>query len=433
MVSSEFVLAYPINRFLDLNKAYEKNEGLHVSFFGFGKINKPIFEKMTYAYQTSEDFTNKVHYHIYDFIATDLVEQLTNEYNGEEIVNDAGCFEKPRLYHLCVECDKKNLTSYEIIQKHFKEKIKNDKNRFTGEGFEIFVVSAAKTNQDIQIAFNLRDIILKLIEHEKLSNTFIFVRISEDSVAKNLTSKNDFIFRKDKETSKQLLELAKTALVPIIIFGEDTNMQTFLEEHYYSIDEKGKIAFGSYEEQQTKPWTTQRENVSWLFKGKKEVINNTSTAFSLEPKLDILGFKINEKGRIVTKDDKAPTGEIIPNDLAYPPSTAQKNEPIYRLAALEHNRWLAANYLLSRHSPAMAVPYYKNNDGKATEIGWSIDSKLNKKTLHICMATNKGLAELYDGSIQNIGGNKEIIKKAAKKLTFENDIDIMRKIFKSMS
>ena len=55
MVSSEFVLAYPINRFLDLNKSYEKNESLHVSFFGFGKINKPIFEKMSYAYQTRKN------------------------------------------------------------------------------------------------------------------------------------------------------------------------------------------------------------------------------------------------------------------------------------------------------------------------------------------------------------------------------------------
>ena len=47
--------------------------------------------------------------------------------------------------------------------------------------------------------------------------------------------------------------------------------------------------------------------------------------------------------------------------------------------------------------------------------------------------TNQGLVKLYNESINNIDGDKEIVKAATKKLTFDNDIDIMRKIFKSMS
>ena len=421
MVSSEFLLTNPIDNFLDLSKEHPNNESLNVSFFGFGKINKPIFEKMTYAYQTSEDNTNKVNYHIYDKYSDEMVEQIANEYSADEIKDEKGYLEKPRLYHIKAECNGKDLTSYEVLKKHF-EKIK-DENRFNSNGFEIFVISAAKTNQDIQISFNLRDVLLKCFSKEKLEHTFIFVRISDVSVADNLVSakgNKNIVFRQKASDGHKL--------VPIIIFGEDTNMEHFIKQTYDDILEKGKLAFGSYYKSTKKVWHAWRENVEWLSSTKKELLSNTATVYSLSAKLSILGYKINEDGKIVCKE-----GAIIKKP-SYPPSEDNKNNPIYRVAALEHNRWVATNYCLNKHSQAKISDYCTNNNALIEENGsaWELDSKLDQKTKHICMTTNRGLLELYNKSKDDIKGDPNEVEKQVIKLVFDNDIDIMIRIFDSM-
>ena len=426
MVSSEFLLNNPIDNFIDLSEEHPENDSLNVSFFGFGKINKPIFEKMTFAYQTSEDNVNKVHYHIYDKYSNEMVEHISNEYSAEKIQDAKGYLGKPRLYHLKAECNGKDLTSYEILKQHF-EGIK-DKNRFNENGFELFIVSAAKTNQDIQISFNLRDVLLKCFSKEKLQNTFIFVRISDVTVADNLVkakANKNIVFRQKADDEHKL--------VPIIIFGEDTNMEHFIKKTYDDILEKGRLAYGSYYQAKEEVWHSWREKVEWLFSNKKELLSNTATVYSLSAKLNILGYKINKEGKIVCKDGTTPTETIIKKP-SYPPSEKDRSKSIYRVAALEHNRWLATNYYLCKHGQAKISDYCKNNTALYEEEKerWELDSKLDQKTKHICMTTNKGLIKLYEESLKGIKGNSEEIKKQVLKLVFDNDIDTMIRIFDSM-
>lgn len=426
MVSSEFLLNNQLMDFVS-KKDEEGNkvmviddsnkDAFHVSFFGFGNINRPIFEKMTYAYQLWDDDSHKINYHIYDYKAKEIVEKLSNEYIND-VKQEKGYLEKPLLYKLDYNCDGKDLTSYEILNSHFSS-LKNDSNRFNENGFEIFVVSAATTNQDIQIAFNLRRILLKTFTDKpgKLNKAFIFVRVGDEVIADNLIKGNEEIVFKQEDFD--VYTNRSTNPVPIIIFGENTNLADFIEHDYYRLVKQGEVSLASY----CGVENNYQSLIYWLMLNKTSVLTNTATTYSFETKLALLGYELDDNGYIIDAKTKenvtAQQYEKSMDDMykrvkaIYP--KIDKSEPITKLAMLEHNRWIATSYSLFQYAQMEKMLYTKNSRTKSAG-----------ETRHICMTTNRGLIDLYNHAIKQGKAEGDI-----KKTVLENDIDATIAMFKT--
>ncbi len=431
MVSSEFILSNPLCALV--NGKQKESDGLNVSFFGFGNINRPIFKKMTFAYQNSEDNTHKMHYFIYDLNSNKIVDQLKNEYT-DNVTTEEDYFDKPLLYTVDAKCDGVDLTAYESLKKHFEELLESrnkaenerDKNRFVKDGLELFIVSAATTNQDIRIAFNLREILIKTFKEDELKNARIYVRIGDELIAKGLMDANKFVFDQKSSLSIEHMDKNNKPLIPIIIFGEDTNMAHFIDTDYKRLVDNGKAAYGAYWEGQISEWTPVRENLSWLFVDKKEVLANTSTAYSLKSKLNILDYKLNRKGLIVDKNNIPVDSKVVETifEVAkedYPELDTDEhpfNQKVRLLAYMEHNRWLATEYGINRYGQLKKSDFNQK----------SMKTKNPTKTNHVCMTTNEGLGKIYD-----IFKNDDERKEKAKKLVFSNDIDTVSKVLKQLS
>ena len=475
MVSSEFILNNPIINFLPKKLESDVKEGndnetpieekkyiidlndnntdaFHVSFFGFGNINKPIFEKMTYAYQLWPDNKHKIHYHVYDYRANELVEKIENEYVNDIVQGSPNeYFPKPLLYKVNAECDGKDLTDYEILDSHFKKLLDSNLNpeantRFQSKGFEIFVVSAKSTNSDIQIAVNLRKVLLKRLGPERLKTTYIFVRIGNDGIKNNILKDGEktFVFhQKDYKAA-----IGNSYGAPIIIFGENTNMAEFIDHDYKKLIKLGLAASQAYDPNK-EPYQVKLE---WLQSSKLDVLSNTCSFYSLPTKFELIGYHLdfgnetNGKGQwtIVDKNkketlttDNLKAFEDNVDKLTMEINFGVEGEEINRdadmltLSQLEHNRWTAANYLLF-HSTQMSKKTFKkeNSNHFAGEEQKKFKTNINEKGEHICMTTNAGLEELYTFlNIDTLPKNKEI----AIKLVLENDINQMKESLKTIA
>lgn len=420
MVSSEFILNNPLSSLIDVN-AEKDFSSLNVSFFGFGNINKPIYEKMTYSYQMSGDNKNKINYHIYDYNADEIVEKLMNEYvipnKKQKAKANNDYLEKPLLYGLDVGLSGRDLTSYEVLKNHFQE-IKKQGKRFKEDGLEVFVVSAARTSQDIKIAFNLRDVLLRTFEESELKKTRIYVRIGDELIANNLVNANKDIVFKQKD-----LAHSKKEDVPIIIFGEDTNMAHFIKQDYDRLLANGKAAYASYYKGILgDKWNPEREQMSWLLTDKLEVMTNTATAYSLKTKLALFGYHMNKAGLFVDKDNtpiKSDEIKKIINITNEQYLAAEFDTAPMRLATLEHNRWTTTVYNIYRYDQLPLSAFKKRN-----ETSTNIKTKSISDKSHICMTTNAGLKELYKKIVKDNPSRE----KDAFKLVYSNDVVTLNEI-----
>ena len=245
MISSEFILNNPITKFIDVKElamSRTDNTNMHVSFFGLGKINRPILKKMTYAYQLSKDNKDKITYHIVDMNSKDLVRSFENDFTNPKTSD-------PLIYHVVPECDGENINSYLAIEEHIKNALK-DKTRFANDGFEVFVVSLADTSTDINIALLLRKAIFKHItDLDRLRRTVIYVRISSLEVANNFVNSNsNFALRQSQFTDGYLkLNHKEKELVPVVVFGENALMSSYLDNHYKVLEKIGVAAVKAYD------------------------------------------------------------------------------------------------------------------------------------------------------------------------------------------
>ena len=405
MVSSEFVSKHQLIDYLPEDHSKIEEGNLNVSFLGLGNINRPIFEKLTYAFQSWDNKKHLINYHIYDYKSKELVSQLRNVYT-EKAKPDNDYLEKPLLYKLFEECNGEDLTAYDVLDRHFLElKKKNDTCRFSDNGFEIFIISAATTNQDTQIAIALRDVLIKRFGLEKLKKTYIYVRVGDETIAKNLRDANDYIFC---DSEKDDREAVKKCTAPIVVFGENTNLADFIDTDYNRIIKLGRAAYGSY-----CGISGNNLRMNWRLLNKFGILDNVPTAFSCKTKLAILGYDYDiDTGKVkdkkTKKDVDAETFIKAFDDLLgntnYPKDDEAK--PIIKLAHLEHNRWLASSYLVHKYEQLKLERYEK--DGERRD---------SNNTRHIFMTTNEGLVKLY-----NIGQDY--------KRCFLNDIDATKASFK---
>ena len=369
MISSEFLLDNPICNFVDFSKVSETKDldSMHVTFLGFGMVNRPIFEKMTYSYQLWGDNVNKVHYHILDRNSNALVKCLSNEYtekNKEKY--------HPFLYSVDGDLDGEDLTEYEIIDEYVKKLFeKNEPNRFAEDGFELFIISFAKTNSDLMCAINIRNALVKYYGKERLKKTYIFVRVGDGELISENLLDGDVIRQKD------FANIQNNA-ASIIVFGENALMPTFIAEHYNSIIESGIKCQFAYDlcqvgEDVDKKALYKIVKYCWLDKNKKGILQNTRAYYSLQGKNKLFALA-NEEQIKTMKDPKT----FLEYDLA--------GNPIIKIANLEHNRWLAANYVLNKSTPMSFDEYLKGPVG---------NTKTNDGHVHVCMTTNEGLLYLY--------------------------------------
>ena len=437
MISSEFILNNPIGNFIDIRSLTESNlDSLHVSFLGFGKINRPIFEKMTYAYQLWGDQKYLINYHVLDENSDEVIRPYKNEFTfAKDLKPSNDYLPKPVLYHIDSACDGRDLSSYEAINKHVLA-ISKKKDRFDVSGFEIFIISLCNTNTDIKVALQLRQTLIKHIKPEKLAKTIIFVRIGNANVGEAFAKQNnDFVVAQDTLNVTRLEKLNK--VVPIVIFGQNTTMAKFVKNHYEILDKLGFYSLKAYNKHiKDDKLRTLATQVGWITDNKTEVLGNIAPVYTLKTKLEIFGHKHNNNFEVNDSLKK------ITNNLLLEINDLQKNcedtfkthtlssDKLFKLAELEHNRWNAATYLFRKPTRMSLSHYFTVNEYQFN--GKRFRSRDSGTTIHICMTTNEGLKNLY--ALLEEKKESSVVPKDKKvdfeeesiKLVFENDIEQLK-------
>ena len=437
IVSSQFLLDNQITNFLDLSKVDEvDNKGFHVTFLGLGKINRPIMEKMTFAYQLWGDNINKVTYHIMDREAEDRVIPFTNVFTREDrpIQEGEKVSRVPLLYRAVAEKDITDFNSYEVLSSYFakikaSESKEEEPTRFNKNGFEIFVISASNTSMDINVAKLLQKAILHNFtdQPERLSKTVIFVRIGNAATASSF--KSDPTIVTQKEINNGYLFKEDHILVPIVIFGEDALMSDFLNRHYDMIERVGTKSLLTF-------YKTDAEE-KWLLCDKKETLVNTVTVYTLKPRLALLGYRLSDDYRITDKDGKevekssyqTHVKELI-DGCVYPDSGL--GHPVMKLAEMEHNRWASFEYLLHSYETWKWEDFKAYNQKKLAENPdrKKFYTKNENLTCHVCMLTNKALEKLEEDLNTTFPGKE--FDEYAHKLVYKNDVDTMKNVFDAL-
>ena len=441
MISSEFVLNNQITNFIELpmneKEIYEDNDNYHVTFLGFGKINRPIFDKMTYAYQLWGDNIKKVHYHIWDQKSQSFAETLSNYFNDSEKKNE----DYPYLYDIKAELDGQNLQVYETIDRAIENAF-SQPNRFVENGFEIFVVSVCNTLTDIQIASSLRKAILKRAEKNKRAKkTIIFVRVANRNVVDGYYStKTDiksqelinggYLFKDDEKEGR--------VDAPIVIFGENALMSKYISEHLSFIDNVGKASMKSYYNNDML-----KVEKAWLLSPKKEVLSNIQTVYSMKAKLKLLGYSLSNNYKIETKNGQNDYSEFVKSlkEFKDVSDNGEKKEyipiedyskEIQLIASLEHNRWLASTYSIYKSDQRSFDDFKDDIKYIEKEHKITMKTKTENCSSHICMVTNKGLKELR-GKIMSYGKSKKfdlkLLQEKVDELVYLNDIKAMKDIY----
>lgn len=425
MVSSEFMLENPITNFIDLKKITTKkdNQCMHVTFLGLGMINRPIFEKMTHAYQLWGDNINKVNYHILDREASDKALNCQNMYTDPK--------GKLFLYNVEPACEGEDLFEYEVIDRYIKS-IKDESNRFNDEGFELFIISLKNTNSDLKVAKNLKRALLKYINESKdseenkdkvkktLKKTVIFLRIGEEEVASRLekTMQGDFISQKNLD----ILNPEYQGRAPLVAYGENALMPKFISSHYTNLIKTGIVSSYAYHVQDKETFSTSEDDSEylrirrdWLDNDKYAFVKNVVVTFGLDTKKSILGCQNLDDVKAIFADTKE-----NPYKKRYTTYNIEKDKLI-QIASLEHNRWLAATYFMDRCMPLDDVV----EGEKAFEnlVNNNYSRKIDGNTKHVCMLTNADLKKLYN-FYKEKGKEEEGFK-----VVFLNDIKPIQKYF----
>lgn len=441
MISSDFILNNQITNFVKIDKDNLKdidkeNKYMHVTFVGFGKINRPIFNKMTFAYQLWGDNTNKVNYHILDMYSDSFVETSTNDYTNIAKAKESTTY-LPYLYSVKAECSGQDLTNYRVIENYIEEAFK-DENRFNDKGFEIFVISVMNTTTSVQIAISLRKAISKFItDTRKALKTVIFVKIGNTSVSESYFSNCNFIKSQQSINDGFLFDESKGRTVaPIVSFGENALMSKYISSTNQFLTDVGKTALEAYHGKEK----VNLIRKDWLLSGKNSVLVNTMPTFSIKPKLALLGYHLDKDFHLVEKGFKEYIESVealkLRSDKEEPLEYNDTNYPqnIKCLAQLEHNRWLVSNYIVHQSNQWGFDEFKKSFEIKKGKPYFK--SKSDGYAKHVGMITNEGLIKLRDEGIEKwkeIVGDNEELYLAAKvgmyKFTLTYDTNAMRCMF----
>ncbi len=435
IISTEFIQHNQIINFLDIDDLKgEDNRGLNVTFLGFGKVNRPIFAKMTCAYQLWGDGTHKVHYHILDRDASMHVENANNEYTEKKSL-EKGKFHTPYLYSVDGSGDGEDLTQYEAIDRHIRSIAEEGEgnHRFDPSGFEVFVVSIGNTNTDLSVGISLRKSLLKRFSRERLSKTVIFVRLGSRTLARHFRNDNTadgvrYVLTQE-EFHDGYMNKADRVFLPLVVFGEHALMSDFIVNHYRVFDRLGIASQKSYYGSDMF-----RSEINWLHTKKAEVNANLATIYSMKTKMAALGYRLDDQYRICDKDMNPVDPNAYLEDIRTKiqscgfPKTYDLKNPIIRVASIEHNRWVASSYQVFKYSPLPVEEFIAANtvDGVLTrKKGWtSVDG-----VKHVCMVDNASLMRLREEIVRA----NPALEEAANNLAFYTDLNMMMDICEALA
>ena len=427
IISTEFIINNQIGDFIDLDKIDKTPEDVfHVSFLGFGKINRPIYEKMTCAYQLWGDNTHKVSYHIVDRESKKYCSEQNNEYTKKD--NNLA----PFLYSVDDYCNGEDLREYEVIDKHIKNLVeKESKKRFNEKGFELFIISICDTTTDIQVSSLLRKALLKNVDKTKLKNTFIFVRVANETLRNNFIENNGKYIIGQEELTQNYINSPDRDVAPIIVFGESALMPKYISSHYNNLDDLAFAAFQAYE-------NNDKAKIKWLIQTKMGVNTNMATIYSLRTKMKLLGYNLDTKYKLTRANGKAINKEEYIDDIkkqiedcGFPQKYDLKNNVI-KLASLEHNRWVASSYQIFKYSPLSFEEFDQLNETQYDVMVANKDEDFKTKYAgikHVCMVDNKKLIEIG----RTIAKQHPQLEEKAYNLTFYNDIKAMYLVFEALA
>jgi len=445
MISSEFMLDNQIDKFIDIEKLLAEkdssdNKSMHVTFFGLGKVNRPILKKMTYAYQLWKDNKDKVTYHVVDQNSENAVNYFKSEYTEEN--------SNPLLYRIYPEENGNDIRSFYKINEYVN-RIYKEENRFNIDGFEIFVISVVNTTTDIEIALSLRKALFKNCDNiDKLRRTVIFVRISTPQVADNFIQGNaPFAIKQSQFNKYNLLDdddknKESRTLVPIVVFGENALMSNYLANNYKQIEKISLRAIQSYHGCELEEAT-----IRSLIMDKKEAISNSETIYCLRTKLKLLHCELNEDFKIEFKDDSAKYLPLLTNKTGFEECDFYKNpdERIKAVVHLEHNRWTAVAAVVDHYgkwdveSFKKKIAPYTDKEGEQ-KVKW--ETKDENKAKHVCMLTCEDLKKLEEdipedkkiiNRFEDNGYSIDLLKNKLHKLVYSNDLDAMSKVFSALN
>ena len=441
IISTEFILNNPIDLFVDTDHLEDVAEGsMNVSFLGFGKINRPIFEKMTSAYQLWGDNVHKITYSILDKDSEQFSEFCNNDYTSPNNKDD----EIPFLYKVQPECNQEDLTEFNTIERYV-ERIAKNKCRFTKTGFEHFIISVCDTNRDIKIATYLRKAIFKYVK-DNLDRCRIYVRISNETLAKNFidNNKKEPFFKLTDYNEKYLYNKEnERPEVPVIVFGESALMSDYIANRY---DKFIKLAIGA-EKSYLKSTGNEEEDyinaeLNIIKSNKISFLQNICAGYNMRLKAKLLGCDMDYNFAITDHSHKVFELDHEFNACELPEIDTKNN--IIKLAQLEHNRWVAASYSIHKFSKWDKNEFIRVNqnlaknqaEGKNPERDIAKDGFQTRTgdVMHVCMVTNDALYKLKSDIDKSKfeGVSEQDIKETSYKLVFSNDIVQINEMLKSL-
>ena len=421
MISTSFLLDNPLSSFVDINSLKKDNDvannRFHVTFLGFGKVNKPIYKKMITGYQLWGDNINKICYHIIDKDPSRL--NINESLNFQQNIGSDNVI--PYLYRVDYQCLD---LSIENQLEEYIDVIKNDSSRFNTNGFELFIISLDKTYFDVTLCRKLHFLLKRKINTEKLNKTIIFIRFCNTQNVDSFIEANKDITINQSSVSKGYLLSDNHILCPIVPFGQNILLSDYLNYKFNKINQIGMAWDASYNN-----IDLQTEDAIYRFKNKRDVLKNTAAIFSLQNELKIFGFDLDSNFNI-TKEGKAVSDQLYYSDLISKLDDAKYNncsDDVVKLAELEHNRWLVS-IRQDRPYTMMKIEEYVKFD-KNGNIDWNnMHTSSNDNVTHVCMTTNEGLKELYD-YIEKVSNNSSDMG-LIEKIVFDNDISQLRNVFK---
>lgn len=407
IVASSFAFEHPISEFIDLNEVLKEkdNKDMHVTFFGFGRINQEVFKKIVYGYQLWGDNVHKINYHIADMESEALSVQFVNEYS-RPLGNESGDLPRAHMYNIDAIFNGEDLNNEQRLRDYVKEIAPK---RFKANGFELFIVSTGSPSNSLRFARILQRALHDALTSEQAKKCYILACGAGN------------------QEVCDLFDASKDKMLPTIrTFGSDSVIADYIDNRYQPFND---LAIGAQKAYRSKTMSTKykdevlffTERLMWKTNSKTDILDNVAVIWNLRAKLSLLGYDLVENGGKfeIKQGDKVLSKEEFAKvfDSHFKNKYEECDEIGKTIAEMEHNRWLIASYLSKRYERRPLSDFLKDFKSKNAE-----------KTSNICMTTNEGLRKIYSDGVK---ANKDK-EESLNNLTYRYDTNALREIFSSL-
>ena len=409
IVASTFAYEHPISEFIDLNELLKQkdNKDMHVTFFGFGRINQEVFKKIMYGYQLWGDNVHKVNYHIADMESEELSQLFVNDYS-RPLKNKEGELPRAHMYNINAIYNGEDLNNEQRLRDYVNQ-IKDK--RFKPDGFELFIVSTGSPSNSLRFARILQRALHDALTAEQVKKCYILACGAGNQEVCDLF---------DATGAGNMLPSIRT-------FGSDSVIADYIHNRYVPFNDLAIGAQKAYRSRDlVKTYDDKTlfftERLMWKANSKIDMLDNVAVIWNLRAKLALFGYDLVENdGKFEIKH-----GEQVISKEEFANEFNKHFKDTYELcdklgqtiAEMEHNRWLMCSYLLKKYERRPLKDFLSD-----------FKSKNKEKTANVCMTTNGGLRMLYK---EGVSANKDKAN-SLNDLTYRYDTNALREIFSSLN